>query len=66
MSDFKECPECTGDGECHFCAGKGWRYVTFNARAKRETCANCIGVGVCARCNGQGIVRGTYDDAYVL
>jgi len=57
---WKPCWDCNGSGECRYCHGKGWDYVT-NSRGEiisRQQCMICHSSGRCQSCAGS---RGHYE-----
>ncbi|MDE6490456.1 MAG: hypothetical protein K2L49_04775, partial [Muribaculaceae bacterium] len=57
---WRPCNDCNGNGECRYCHGKGWDYVTNGSGQiiSSQQCIICNGTGRCQTCYGS---RGHYE-----
>ena len=50
---MKNCPACSGTGNCSICKGKGTREPWTGGK---YPCVRCNETGKCTRCRGKGVV----------
>lgn len=58
--EWVPCYDCNGNGNCHYCRGKGYDYVTNSSGEvlTSQNCSVCYGTGRCQACAGN---RGHYE-----